>query len=145
MNSTILVAIIAASASIIVASFNFILTKRAERKDVLQLRKLTHYQELLSAISDLAIDDVDKDEANLKFAKAVNTIALVAPQNVINELMIFHAEIKYSNTERSLEKHDQKLRNLLLAMRKSLELPFKDDAKKFNFHLVGTKPNKNFK
>lgn len=145
MNPTILVAIITASASIVIAALTFVMTKRAERKDVLQQRKLSHYQELLSAISDLAIDDIDKDEANLRFAKAVNTIALVAPQNVITELMNFHDEIKFSNTEKTLEKHDQKLKNLLLSMRKSLELPFKDDPKSFNFHLVGTKPNKNFK
>lgn len=144
MNPIILVAIIGALASIIIAASTFVLTKRAERKDVLQQRKLSHYQELLSAISDLAIDDVDKEEANLRFAKSVNTIALVAPQEVITELMNFHDEIKFSNTEKTLEKHDQKLKSLLLAMRKSLELPFKDDPKNFNFHLVGTKPNNSY-
>lgn len=121
---------------------SFVLTKIAERRDVLQQRKLSHYQELLSAISDLAIDDVDKDQANLNFSRAVNTIALVAPQEVISALMEFHSEIKHSNPNRSLEAHDQKLRTLLLKMRKSLELPFKDDPKTFNFHLIGSKPPK---
>lgn len=141
MSPTILVAIITASASIVIAALTFVMTKRAERKDILQQRKLSHYQELLSAISDLAIDQVDKDEANLKFAKSVNTIALVAPQNVISELMDFHDYVKFSNPEQTADGHDKKLKNLLLAMRKSLELPFKDDPKSFNFHLVGAKPN----
>ena len=83
MSPIVQVAIISASASIIVAAITFLLTKRAERKDALQLRKLKHYQELLCSISDLAVDDIDKTEANKSFAKAVNTIALVAPQFVI--------------------------------------------------------------
>jgi hypothetical protein len=145
MNPTISVAIITASTSIIVAAITFILTKRAERKDVLQQRKLAHYQELLSAISDLAIDDVDKEKANLKFARSVNTIALVAPQDVISALMTFHDEIKFSNHNRTLEKHDRLLKELLLAMRKSLELPFHDNPSSFDFHLIGTKPMKEYK
>jgi hypothetical protein len=140
MNSAIYVAIISASASIIVAAITFVLTKRAQRKDVLQERKLAHYQELLSAISDLVIDDLDKTAANIRFARSVNTIALVAPQNVIDALMVFHDEVKYTNPNKTADAHDRKLRRLLLEMRKSLELPFKDDPGSFNFHLIGTKP-----
>lgn len=140
MNPTIVVAIISAAAAVIAATISIAFTKRAERKDVLQQRKLNHYQELLSGISDLAIDSVDKDEANLKFARSVNTIALVAPQEVINALLDFHAEIKYSNMNKSPEAHDQKLRQLLLAMRRDLNLPFKDDPNNFNFHLIGSGP-----
>lgn len=143
MNSTILVAIITASASIIVAAVSFFLTKREERKDTLQQRKLTHYKELLLAISDLAIDDVDKDDANLRFSRSVNTIALVAPQIVIDALLEFHAEIRHSNPNRTMEAHDRKLIKLLLELRKSLELPFKDDPTTFHFHLIGSKPKKN--
>jgi hypothetical protein len=145
MNPAISVAIITTAASIVLAALSFIWTKRAERKDILQKRKLSHYQELLSAISDLAIDDMDKDEANLKFAKSVNTIALVAPQDVINALMIYHDEIKYSNPNRTSQGHDYKLNLLLLSMRKSLELSSKDNPKNFNFHLIGARPNKESK
>jgi hypothetical protein len=140
MNPTISVAIISASASVIVAAITFVLTKRAQRRDLLQQRKLAHYQDLLSALSDLAVDGINKNEANLKFAKSVNTIALVAPQSVINALMAFHDEVKFSNPNKTVEGHDKKLRQLLLEMRKSLELPFKDNPESFNFHLIGSKP-----
>ncbi len=142
MDTSVQVAIISASASIIVAAVSFVLNKRAERRDALQQRKLSHYKELLSAISDLAIDGVDKEEANIRFANAVNTIALVAPQNVITALMAFHDEVKFSNPDRSSEGHDKKLNDLLLSIRKSLELPFKDDPDTFKFHLVGAAPKK---
>lgn len=142
MNPTISVAIISAAASIIVATATFVLTKRAQRKDILQQRKLAHYQDLLSGISDLASDDIDKTEANLKFARTANTIALVAPQSVISALMDFHDEIQFSNPNKSVDNHNKKLQKLLLEMRKSLELPSRDDPSSFNFHLVGSIPKK---
>ena len=82
MNDSILVAIITASGGILVAALTFYLTKRHELKVEWRHEKLNHYKTLLSGLSDLATDGTD--EANLKFAQAANTIALVAPQYVID-------------------------------------------------------------
>jgi hypothetical protein len=114
MDRTVQVAIIAAGASIVAAVLSFVLNKRAERLSALQERLLAHYRELLSALSDLAVDGIDKNKANQRFALAVNTIALVAPQSVILALMDFHDEVKFSNPNRSDEGHDRKLKHLLL-------------------------------
>jgi len=143
IDSTVQVALIAAAASVITAAVTFILNKKAERKEALQQRKLKHYHELLSAISDLAIEGSDMDEANKKFCSAVNTIALVAPQSVISALMDFHDEIKFSNSNSTWEGQNRKLKTLLLEVRKSLELPFGDNPNTFNFHLVGSRPKQN--
>lgn len=140
METSIIVAIISASASIVVAALSFALNKRAERKDALQERKLAHYQELLNALSDLAVDGINKEEANQRFAQAVNTIALVAPQPVIHSLMQFHDEVKFSNPNQSQEGHDRALKALVLAIRKSSDLPFRDDPSTFDFHLIGSRP-----
>jgi hypothetical protein len=67
MDASVQVAIISASASVIVVAVSFGLTKRAERLDTLQQRKLEHYRELLCSISDLAVDGTDKDQANQRF------------------------------------------------------------------------------
>jgi len=142
MDTAVQVAVITAAASVILAVISSALTKRAERRDALQQRKLEHYRELLSAISDLAIDGVDKEEANIRFARAANTIALVAPQEVLAALMDFHEEVRVSNPQRSLEGHDKKLKQLLLQLRSSLELPFVDVPEMFRFHLIGSRqPN----
>jgi len=140
METSVIVAIISASASIVVAALSFALNKRAERKAALQERKLAHYQELLNALSDLAVDGINKEEANQRFAQAVNTIALVAPQHVIKALMQFHDEVKFSNPNQSHEGHDRALKTLLLAIRKSSDLPFRDDPSTFDFHLIGSSP-----
>jgi len=140
METTLKVAILGAAASLIGATLTFYLNKRAERKDRLQQRKLEHYSQLLGAISDLASDGVDNTEANERFARAVNTIVLVAPQNVVAAVMAFHDEVKFSNRNQTPEGHDRRLNELVLAVRKSLELPFPDDPKTFKFHLIGRKP-----
>lgn len=140
MDSSITTAVITSSGAIIVAALTFFLTKRYEQLSEWRQKKLEHYKELLSAISDLAVDGIDKVKANKRFALAVNTIALVAPQNVIKALMEFHGEIKHSNKNRSLENHDRLLMDLLLAIRKDIKLTSKDDRTTFDFHLIGSSP-----
>jgi len=140
MDASVITAIITSSGAIIVAALTFFLTKRHERLSEWRQKKLDHYKELLSAISDLAVDGINKDKANIRFALATNTIALVAPQYVIKALMDFHAEIKYTNKNRTHEKHDQLLIELVLAIRKDVKLTSKDNKKTFDFHLIGSAP-----
>ena len=70
MNEAIIVAIIAASASIVVAALTFYLTKRYELYVQWRSEKMNHYRILFSALSDLAVDGTDKDDANKRFALA---------------------------------------------------------------------------
>ena len=142
MDDTILVAIITVSGSILVAALTFYLTKRHEIKVQWQREKINHYKVLLSALSDLATDGTDKEDANMRFSLATNTIALVAPQYVIDALMSFHDEVKYSNPNKSPEEHDRLLIQLLLAIRKDIGLAAKDDVDTFTFHLIGSAPKK---
>jgi hypothetical protein len=142
MNVSVITAIITSSGAVIIAALTFFLTKRYERQAEWRQKKLDHYKQLLSAISDLAIDGVDKHEAGNRFASTVNTIALVAPQNVIKALMNFHDEVKFSNKNKSPEKHDQLLIELLLAIRRDVKLTTKDNRKTFAFHLIGSAPKK---
>jgi hypothetical protein len=97
-------------------------------------------QQQLTSISDLVVDGIDKNEANMRFALALNTIALVAPQYVVSALMNFHDEIKFSNPNKKPENHDKLLIELLLAIRKDIKISEKDDPNTFKFHLIGTSP-----
>ncbi|MHB9037652.1 MAG: hypothetical protein ACYC64_13375 [Armatimonadota bacterium] len=132
---SVLVTIITASVAVV----TFCLTKKHEIDSDWRKRKIDHYKELLSSISALAVDGLDKDEANKKFAFASNTVGLVAPQKVVTALMNFHDYVKYTNLERSAEKDDLLLRQLMLAIRKDIGMKG-DDSKTFSFHLVGAAP-----
>ena len=144
MDTNVLVAIISASgtvgAAILVASLTYYFTKRMQTNTEWQHEKMNHYKALLSAMSDLAVDGIDKIDANKRFAHETNTICLVAPQYVITNLMKFHDEIKYSNPNKSPEKHDSLLKELLLAIRKDIGVSTSDDKISFEFHLIGTRP-----
>lgn len=140
IDNQIIIAIIPASSAIIVAAASYFLSNRYKRQFEWSEKKLKHYQELLNALSDLATDGIDKNKANIDFARSSNTIALVASQGVILSLMEFHDEVKFSNKNRTVEKHDLLLKKLLLEIRKDLGLSKKDRENTFKFHLIGSGP-----
>ena len=143
MDTSIIVALVTTAGSIFVAAITFYLTKRHQIKSEWQKEKVNHYKVLLSALSDLAVDGTDKDDANMRFALAVNTICLVAPEYVIHALMAFHNEIKYTNANRSAERHDMLLRELMLAIRRDIGLSGRDNRGEFDFHLIGSRKVRN--
>jgi hypothetical protein len=140
MDTSILVAIITTSGSIIALSISYYMTKKMQNKSEWQHEKMNHYRELLSALSDLAVDGIDKKHASEKFSHAVNTICLVAPQYVVESIMEFHNEIKFTNKNKDIDKHDVLLTKLILAIRKDIGLSKNDNDRTFNFHLIGKAP-----
>jgi hypothetical protein len=143
MDTSIIVTVVSTAGSIFLAALTFYLTKRHQTKTEWQKEKVNHYKVLLSALSDLAVDGTNKDDANKRFALAVNTICLVAPQYVIHALMEFHNEVKFSNTSRTVDRHDELLRKLMLAIRRDIDLSGKDNQSSFDFHLIGSKSVRN--
>lgn len=119
----------------LVAVIIFYFTKRHEIKAGWQQQKLNHYKVLLSSLSDLAVDNSNK-EAKTKFALASNTIALVAPQSIILSLMAFQNYLKSPGQDKNPDKHDVLLKTLLLEIRKDIGLSKKDNIKTFDFHLI---------
>jgi hypothetical protein len=134
MNANIIVALIAASATIVGAAITFVLTKAKDRSAELQQRKQSQYHQLLSAISDLFDYSVSEEDAQKRFASAVNSIVLVAPKPVIDAIMAYYREL--TNRPINHERSAELLKRLILEMRKSLELPFDDDPSTFDFEMV---------
>ena len=140
MTTNLLITVIPITGSVILACLTYFFTKTLQAKTEWQKEKMNHYKVLLAAISDLAGDERNKEDANKRFALAVNTICLVAPQTVVTALMKFHDEIKMSNKNKTIEKHDRLLIELLLAIRKDIGVSSNDSEKTFSFHLVGGPP-----
>jgi hypothetical protein len=137
MDSSILIAIISASASIFVASFTFYFTKRHQTNSEWKKEKLEHYRKLLVSLSDLAVDGKDKEIANQNFSEFSNTICLVASQDVIHKLMILHDEIKLPREKRDFDSEAKLINQLMIAIRKDIGLTKKDNIEEFDFHLIG--------
>lgn len=139
MSSSVLVAIITVSGSMVVAAVSFLLNKMWERKADWQRRKIEHYTEFLTAMSGIVEQRGSSVEAHCRYADAANTIALVAPQCVIEAMMDFHDEIGASNLDKSTERHDRLLSRLLLAIRSDIGVS-KDHPDTFVFRLMGAPP-----
>ena len=137
MDNSVLIAIISASASLLVAALTFYLTKRHQTRADWKREKLEHYRKLLVSLSDLAVYGKNKEKANQDFSEFSNTICLVASQEVIHKLMLLHNEIKQSNEKRNWDLEVKLINDLMIEIRKDIGLTKKDDVQKFDFHLIG--------
>ena len=134
MDSSVLVAIITAAVAVALKIWSDYNTKKQEREVARANEKLNHYKVLLSSLSDMSSDKQNKDFVG-KFALATNTIALVAPHEVINELMNYIDWIigkKEGSGESLLEK-------LILAIRKDIGIR-DDNEQTFRYKLVQYSP-----
>lgn len=134
MDTPILVAVISAAASVTVAAVTFFFTKRKEREAEWRKQKLEHYRELLDALSGVVGTD-STPEAQRRWARATNTIGLVASQQVLLALRQFQDAIARSNPNPSQKTHDQALNKLMLAIRADLDITPTDDPTTFSFRL----------
>ncbi len=134
MDTPILVAIISAAASLVVAAVTFSLTKRKEREEEWRKHKLEHYREFLDALSGVVGSDATP-EGQRRWARATNTIGLVASQHVLLALRRFQDAIAKSNPNHSTEIHDHALNQLMLAIRADLKVTPADDPTTFSFRL----------
>ena len=141
MEPGVIVAVTGVVGSVLTAALSYTFAKRRQLDDQWRKSKLTHYRRLLSAISDLAVDN-QAHQAHRRFALAINTIALVAPQAVVEATLAFHDGVKGSGTGKTIEEHDRLLSRLMLAIRADLRIRPKDDAGTFKYHLAGAPPGR---
>ena len=134
MDTKIVVSVISALALIVAPAFSFYWTRRKEREAEWPKQKREQYRELLEAISSTVGTDATP-EGQLRFARACNTIGLIASQSVLKALWQFQDATAKSNPNRSLEQHDRCLNQLLLAIRVDLGVSPKDDPSTFQARL----------
>ena len=82
MDNNIVVSIIAASTSIIVAAITYWTTKSREREAEWRKEKLIHYKEYISSLSGILSSNTNP-ESKKRYTFAFNSVALFASQQVI--------------------------------------------------------------
>ena len=137
MEAALIIAIISALGSVIAAVTSYYFSRKREIEADWRNQKLTAYKELLAGLSDAAIGGINDIAAQERFANSFNTIALVAPQPVIERLLEFHDEIRIGNSSPLPGRHDAVLANLLLEIRKDLQVKPGDNVATFRFRLIG--------
>ena len=135
MNTGLVVAIVSAAASVIVAAVSLVFNARQSRAQELRELKLARYTELLTTISDLAVHGLTAD-TQAKYSSACNTISLTASPAVIRALYEYEEELNIHNPRRTLERQRELFSKLVRELRRSLELPFEEEPD-FQFLLMG--------
>jgi hypothetical protein len=122
MTAEAVTAIISAAGALLVAVAGYLFTKHAEREAAWRTEKLAHYKALLASLSGI-LKGHDTDEGQVAFARACNEVLLFAPSPVLVALFRFQDEIRASNLGSSQQGHDDRLRDLVVAIRRDLRIP----------------------
>ena len=142
METAITTALIAFLGSLLVVVLTYWTTKKREREAEWRKEKLVDYKAFIESMSGIIEGDATP-EGHRSFAKATNNLLLFAPQAVITALNDFRHEIRISNPNRSLEKHDRLLADLLRAIRKDIGVSPEDDTRSFKPILWASGTDKN--
>jgi len=134
MGTGIIVAVIAALASLAGAILSFWFSQRRERAGDWRKVKFEHYREFMTALSGITGSDATPD-GHRRFALASNTVQLVASKQVIEALHSFRDEISASNPRRSGDKHDVLLSALIREIRADLGLSQKSNPSGLSIRL----------
>jgi hypothetical protein len=128
--------------SVLVAAFTYWSTKRREREAEWRKEKLAYYKAFAESLSGIVEGDATPEGHRL-YAKATNNLLLFAPQSVIEAVNAFRAATAASNPNRSRERHDQLLAQLLLCIRQDIGIHPADDRATFQAMLwtSGVKSN----
>lgn len=135
-------ALIAALGAVGVAGATYWFTKQREREAEWRKEKLEHYKAFVTALSG-TISGETTAEGQRAFARACNNLNLVAPEAVIKALQAFQQEIKISNPNKNLERHDKLMAALFYEIRRDLKISPADDPQTFGVGLwaAGVKSN----
>ena len=122
MDTPVTVAVISAAAAIVVPAISFYLTKSKERQADWQRYKFELYKDLIQSLSGIVGTD-STPEGKKQFARACNTLHLIASKGVLDALHDFLDEISVSNVNRNDERHDALLSRLEWEIRQDLRIP----------------------
>lgn len=125
--------------AIIAVIVTYILTKRREHEGDWRKLKFAQYQEFVLALSGI-VNERSTFAGQARYSDAVNSMALIAPMNVLHALTAFQSEISFRNEHRSDERHDQLLDPLFRAMRADIHPHRTTDPAEYTFKLLGVPP-----
>jgi hypothetical protein len=137
MNANLVVAIISASATILVATIAYYSAKQREREAEWRKEKLNYYKEYFNALAACVGTQVT-DENRKRYSLAFNTVGLFASQEVIECLHSFQEISRLPAEKIQLAEHDLRLTKLVLAVRRDLKLKPKD-TDTFEFHMIAAR------
>jgi len=142
MPATTFITLIGLVWSVLLAGITYWFTKQRERDAELRKEKLEHYKDFVASLSGIISGEATAENQRA-FSLASNKLMLVAPQKVIEALRGFQQEIKVTNLNKSIDRHDELMSQLFYEMRKDLGISPSDDFGTFKVGLwaAGVRPD----
>lgn len=116
MESILITSVISLGSALLATGLTATLARRREQEADWRKLRLATYQEYIAALSGI-VGWRTSGEAQRRHSDAVNSLLLVAPQEVLEARDAYLAAISASNQNPSREAHDRLLNELLRAMR----------------------------
>ena len=138
MSTEIVTALIALFGSVLSLSISYWFSKKNERESEWKKEKLAYYKAFVESLSG-SLRYHTTAEGQAHYAKATNNMLLFASPEVLKALNEFKEETR---NEIPIEKHDQLLKKLIIAMRKDIGLVKNDNLESIRIGLwsPGPKP-----
>jgi hypothetical protein len=134
MTDGVLAALILGVATIAAAAVSVYWTKAKEREATWRTERLRYYEEYIQALAQNVGTDATPD-TNRRYAKAYNALPLIASAPVMAAFDAYHEEIRVTNSNKSIERHDALLKSLVLAIRADLQIPLGGTLEQFHAKL----------
>jgi len=137
LDTAIVIAIIAAIATIIAPAISYFLTKHFEREAEWRAHKLEHYKAFMLALNAIVGPNPPTDD-RVRFANAANNIFLVGSTEVLVALRDFLDVTADGKSD--LDRHDELLTKLIVAIRHDTGIKGAAVPEGYEFRLWSGKP-----
>lgn len=125
--------------AVAVAMATYVLTKKREREAEWRKLKFDQYREYILALSGV-VSSRSSQEAQARYADAINSMYLIAPSQVVQALQSFQDEISYMNRTRRATEHDRRLGELFRALRDDIHPSLSRQDEAIVFRLLDIPP-----
>ena len=123
--------------------FTYWYTRRTRLEAEWRIDKLKHYKQFLDSITEVMSAPQDFNEVHKQFARACNSVLLIAPQQVTDLLFeyyrahqdTFHQEMTAEEEREYVSDQKRRLKLLVLAIRKDMRITPSDDPDTFQYML----------
>jgi hypothetical protein len=144
MDGTVIAALITGPLSFAGGIVAIVLTQRGSKKrdheaDWRKL-KLEQYKEYVAALSG-TVHHPSEEKVKQRYSDAFNSMALVAPLDVMAAMYALNEETKKNSQEIDLHKYEILLSSMMRAMRKDCHPENPKDDPEFIFHTIKTTKN----
>ena len=141
METGIIVAVIAAVASLLGAATGYWFSLWREQAGDWRKVKFEHYREFMTALQGVTGSDATPD-GRKNFARSSTAIQLVASKQVVEALHALLSAVSESNPDRLREQHDQLVSKLVREIRSDLGVPCKQNPDNLPIRLWGSGINR---